>query len=53
MSVSKVMIVARLNDDWDDYQSFHRRREHLRLYGPSYLPDPVTLAETQALSLAA
>jgi hypothetical protein len=41
---------VRLNDDWDDYQRFHRRREHLRLYGSSHLPDP---AEAQALSLVA
>jgi len=41
---------VRLNDDWDDYQRFHRQREHLRLYGASSLPD---LAEAQALALAA
>ena len=25
---------VRVNDDWDDYQRFRRRRQHLRLYGP-------------------
>ena len=42
---------VRLNDDWDDYQSFHRYRQHQRLYGAhaEILPMP----EYQGLALAA
>lgn len=41
---------VRLNVDWDDYQRFHRRQEHLRLYGSAITPD---LPEAQAQALAA
>jgi len=41
---------VRINDDWDDYQRFHRHREHLRLYGTAGPPD---LPEVQAQRLAA
>lgn len=41
---------VRLNDDWDDYQRFHRQQEHLRLYGSAFMPD---LPEAQAQALAA
>jgi hypothetical protein len=42
---------ARLNDDWDDYQRFHRQCQHQRLYGvhSTIVPMP----EYQVLALAA
>ena len=42
---------VRLNEDWDAYWQFHRRRQHARLYG-AVTPLPAT-AEDQALELAA
>jgi hypothetical protein len=41
----------RINDDWDDYQRFRRRRQHQRLYGSGPI-DPA-LAETLVLEQAA
>jgi len=31
---------ARINDDWDAYQRFHRQRQHQRLYGPCSVAQP-------------
>ena len=42
---------VRLNDDWDDYQCFHRQRQHQRLYGARSAI--VSLPEYQVLALAA
>lgn len=42
---------VRINDDWDEYQSFHRQRQHQLLYGPCPIAIPV--AELFALSQAA
>ena len=42
---------VRLNDDWDDYQCFHRQRQHQRLYGAR--SPIVSLPEYQVLALAA
>jgi hypothetical protein len=41
---------VRLNDDWDDYQRFHRQQQHLRRYQSTTLPD---LPEAQVTALAA
>jgi hypothetical protein len=40
---------VRVNDDWDDYQLFRRRRQHQRLYGswPAAPPVPETLVLEQ------
>jgi hypothetical protein len=40
-----------INDDWDDYQRFHRQRQHQRLYG-SHAP-LAQAAETMALKQVA
>jgi hypothetical protein len=42
---------VRLNEDWDAYWQFHRRRQHARLYG-AITPLPAAV-EDQALELAA
>ena len=42
---------VRVNDDWDEYQHFHRRRQHQRLYGS--WPAAPPLAETLVLAQAA
>jgi hypothetical protein len=42
---------VRLNDDWDEYQRFHRHCQHRRLYGSHSNTQPLT--ETAALKLAA
>jgi len=42
---------VRINDDWDQFQSFHRQSQHQRLYG-SY-PSPAWIPETVVLSQAA
>ena len=42
---------VRVNDDWDEYQRFHRQCQHQRLYG-SYSIAP-SMAETVVLSQAA
>ena len=42
---------VRLNEDWDAYWQFHRRRQHARLYGAD-TPPPAAV-EDQALELAA
>jgi hypothetical protein len=42
---------VRLNDDWDDYQCFHRRRQHRRLYGARSAI--LSMPEYQVLALAA
>ena len=42
---------VRLNDDWDDYQCFHRQRQHQRLYRARSAI--VHMPEYQVLALAA
>ncbi len=42
---------VRINDDWDQYQAFHRQCQHQRLYG-TYSPTPL-IAETLVLNQAA
>jgi hypothetical protein len=42
---------VRLNEDWDAYWQFHRRRQHARLYGAD--TPPSAAVEDQALDLAA
>jgi hypothetical protein len=42
---------VRVNDDWDEYQRFHRRRQHQRLYGSCPVALPV--AETIVLEQVA
>ena len=42
---------VRLNDDWDDYQRFHRQCQHRRLYGTHSAIVP--MPEYQVLALAA
>lgn len=42
---------VRINEDWDDYQRFHRQRQHQRLYGPCAAGPP--LAETIVLEQGA
>jgi hypothetical protein len=42
---------VRLNEDWDAYWQFHRRRQHARLYGAA--GPPPAAVEDQALDLAA
>lgn len=41
---------VRINDDWDDYQTFHRQRQHQRLYhrplGAIPAPELLTLHQT-------
>lgn len=41
---------VRVNDDWDEYQRFHRQRQHQRLYSPFPAAPPV--AETIMLEQA-
>ena len=42
---------VRVNDDWDEYQSFHRQRQHQRLYGSCLAALPA--AETIVLEQVA
>jgi hypothetical protein len=42
---------VRLNDDWNDYQCFHRQRQHRRLYGARSVI--VSMPEYSVLALAA
>lgn len=42
---------VRINDDWDAYQLFHRRRQHLRLYGACPTAPPIV--ENHVLAQAA
>jgi len=42
---------VRINDDWDEYQAYRRRREHERLYG--LRAPPVGCPEEDACALAA
>jgi hypothetical protein len=42
---------ARINDDWDAYQRFHRQRQHQRLYGPCSITLPAP--ECRVLAQAA
>ena len=42
---------ADIYDDWDDYQRFHRQRQHRRLYGTHSAIVP--MPEYQVLALAA
>lgn len=42
---------ARINDDWDAYQRFHRQRQHQRLYGPCSITPPAP--ECRVLAQAA
>ncbi len=42
---------VRINDDWDDYQQFHRRCQHQRLYDTR--PVAIPMAEISALSQVA
>ena len=37
---------VRINDDWDDYQRFHRQRQHQRLYGAYSAVPPTAVPPT-------